>query len=151
MNGIIEKSNIADTNVMFAEITLCLAAILENVADSTRQSKETEGKAFKKNWVFFQEWLLRSELSELKTNIGIQKYCKEIVESVSLCFSQNFTNYWSCFSKDSLFHSLYFLFYWSNPILNCISYYSFSSQVFYTSLSPFKSNLRSLLCSLNMG
>lgn len=49
MNGIIEKSNIADTNVMFAEITLCLAAILENVADSTRQSKETEGKAFKKN------------------------------------------------------------------------------------------------------
>ncbi|NWH30969.1 CFA54 protein, partial [Chloropsis hardwickii] len=34
MNGIIEKSNIAGTNVMFAEITLCLAAILENVADS---------------------------------------------------------------------------------------------------------------------
>ncbi|NWY27286.1 CFA54 protein, partial [Pheucticus melanocephalus] len=34
MNEIIEKSNIADTNVMFAEITLCLAAILENVADS---------------------------------------------------------------------------------------------------------------------
>ncbi|NWS06277.1 CFA54 protein, partial [Motacilla alba] len=33
-NAIIEKSNIADTNVMFAEITLCLAAILENVADS---------------------------------------------------------------------------------------------------------------------
>ncbi|NWU02627.1 CFA54 protein, partial [Urocynchramus pylzowi] len=34
MNEIIEKSNIADTNVMFAEITLCLAAILENIADS---------------------------------------------------------------------------------------------------------------------
>ncbi|NXQ06535.1 CFA54 protein, partial [Vidua macroura] len=34
MNEIIEKSNIADTNVMFAEITLCIAAILENVADS---------------------------------------------------------------------------------------------------------------------
>ncbi|NXY62777.1 CFA54 protein, partial [Callaeas wilsoni] len=34
MNEIIKKSNIADTNVMFAEITLCLAAILENVADS---------------------------------------------------------------------------------------------------------------------
>ncbi|NXI21035.1 CFA54 protein, partial [Sterrhoptilus dennistouni] len=34
MNEIIEKSNIADTNVMFAEITLCQAAILENVADS---------------------------------------------------------------------------------------------------------------------
>ncbi|NWH93599.1 CFA54 protein, partial [Aegithalos caudatus] len=34
MNEIIEKSSIADTNVMFSEITLCLAAILENVADS---------------------------------------------------------------------------------------------------------------------
>ncbi|NXG95255.1 CFA54 protein, partial [Loxia leucoptera] len=34
MNEIIERSNLADTNVMFAEITLCLAAILENVADS---------------------------------------------------------------------------------------------------------------------
>ncbi|NXO79601.1 CFA54 protein, partial [Sitta europaea] len=34
MNEIIEKSNIADTNVTFAEITLCLAAILENVAES---------------------------------------------------------------------------------------------------------------------
>ncbi|NXR44603.1 CFA54 protein, partial [Hippolais icterina] len=34
MNEIIEKSNIADTNVMFAEITLCLTAILENAADS---------------------------------------------------------------------------------------------------------------------
>ncbi|NXN04609.1 CFA54 protein, partial [Sylvia borin] len=34
MNEIIVKSNIADTNVMFAEITLCLAAILENVAGS---------------------------------------------------------------------------------------------------------------------
>ncbi|KAM4902054.1 cilia- and flagella-associated protein 54 [Sylvia borin] len=43
MNEIIVKSNIADTNVMFAEITLCLAAILENVAGSTRQSKEKEG------------------------------------------------------------------------------------------------------------
>ncbi|XP_053799690.1 cilia- and flagella-associated protein 54 isoform X3 [Vidua chalybeata] len=43
MNEIIEKSNIADTNVMFAEITLCIAAILENVADSTSESKEKEG------------------------------------------------------------------------------------------------------------
>ncbi|XP_077034849.1 cilia- and flagella-associated protein 54 [Agelaius phoeniceus] len=43
MNKIIEKSNIADTNVMFAEITLCLAAILENVADSTSESKDKEG------------------------------------------------------------------------------------------------------------
>ncbi|NXN81185.1 CFA54 protein, partial [Bombycilla garrulus] len=34
MNEVIQKSNIAETNVMFAEITLCLAAILENVADS---------------------------------------------------------------------------------------------------------------------
>ncbi|NXR68545.1 CFA54 protein, partial [Rhadina sibilatrix] len=34
MNEIIEKSSIAGTNVMFAEITLCLAVILENVADS---------------------------------------------------------------------------------------------------------------------
>ncbi|NXH99987.1 CFA54 protein, partial [Pachycephala philippinensis] len=34
INEIMEKSNIADTNVMFAEITLCLTAILENVADS---------------------------------------------------------------------------------------------------------------------
>ncbi|XP_015482778.1 cilia- and flagella-associated protein 54 isoform X2 [Parus major] len=43
VNEIIKKSNIADTNVMFAEITLCLAAILENVADSTIVSKEKEG------------------------------------------------------------------------------------------------------------
>ncbi|CAN8211290.1 unnamed protein product [Coccothraustes coccothraustes] len=43
MNEIIEKGNIADTNVMFAEITLCLAAILENVADSTSESKDKEG------------------------------------------------------------------------------------------------------------
>ncbi|XP_063010920.1 cilia- and flagella-associated protein 54 [Melospiza melodia melodia] len=43
MNEIIEKSNIADTNVMFAEITLCLAAILENVADSTSESKDKQG------------------------------------------------------------------------------------------------------------
>ncbi|KAM7056788.1 cilia- and flagella-associated protein 54 [Acridotheres tristis] len=43
MNEIIEKSNIADTNVMFAEITLCLAAILENVAESTSESKEKGG------------------------------------------------------------------------------------------------------------
>ncbi|XP_031963144.1 cilia- and flagella-associated protein 54 isoform X1 [Corvus moneduloides] len=43
INEIMEKSNIADTNVMFAEITLCLAAILENVADSTSESKEKEG------------------------------------------------------------------------------------------------------------
>lgn len=48
MNEIIEKSNIADTNVMFAEITSCLAAILENVAESTSESKEKGGKAFKK-------------------------------------------------------------------------------------------------------
>ncbi|KAL2309589.1 hypothetical protein Nmel_005802, partial [Mimus melanotis] len=40
MNEIIEKSHIADTNVMFAEITFCLAAILENVAESTSESKE---------------------------------------------------------------------------------------------------------------
>lgn len=33
---------------MFAEITLCLAAILENVADSTGESKDKKGKAFKK-------------------------------------------------------------------------------------------------------
>ncbi|XP_064275850.1 cilia- and flagella-associated protein 54 isoform X2 [Passer domesticus] len=43
MNEIIKKSNIADTNVMFAEITLCLAAVLENVADSTSESKDKEG------------------------------------------------------------------------------------------------------------
>ncbi|XP_041330192.1 cilia- and flagella-associated protein 54 [Pyrgilauda ruficollis] len=43
MNEIIKKSNIADTNVMFAEITLCLAAILENVADSASESKDREG------------------------------------------------------------------------------------------------------------
>ncbi|XP_031363376.2 cilia- and flagella-associated protein 54 [Lonchura striata] len=43
MNEIIEKSNIAGTNVMFAEITLCIAVILENVADSTSESKEKEG------------------------------------------------------------------------------------------------------------
>ncbi|KAF4791553.1 hypothetical protein TURU_129343 [Turdus rufiventris] len=43
MNEIIEKSNIADTNVMFAEITSCLAAILENVAESTSESKEKGG------------------------------------------------------------------------------------------------------------
>lgn len=49
MNGIIEKSNIAATNAMFAEITLCLAAILENVADHASESKKKEGKAFKKN------------------------------------------------------------------------------------------------------
>ncbi|RLW06311.1 hypothetical protein DV515_00004610, partial [Chloebia gouldiae] len=42
MNEVIGKSNIADTNVMFAEITLCIAAILENVADSTSESKEKE-------------------------------------------------------------------------------------------------------------
>ncbi|NXV06119.1 CFA54 protein, partial [Cettia cetti] len=34
MNKIIEKTSIAGTNVMFAELTLCLAAILENVAES---------------------------------------------------------------------------------------------------------------------
>ncbi|XP_059702721.1 cilia- and flagella-associated protein 54 [Haemorhous mexicanus] len=43
MNEIIERSNLADTHVMFAEITLCLAAILENVADSTSESKDQEG------------------------------------------------------------------------------------------------------------
>lgn len=52
MNEIIEKSNIAGTNVMFAEITLCIVAILENVADSTSESKEKEGKAFKKKMSF---------------------------------------------------------------------------------------------------
>ncbi|NWV29223.1 CFA54 protein, partial [Origma solitaria] len=34
INEIIEKSGIADANVMFVEIALCLSAILENVADS---------------------------------------------------------------------------------------------------------------------
>lgn len=48
MNEIIEKSNIADTNVMFAEITSCLAAILENVAESTSESKEKGGKLSRK-------------------------------------------------------------------------------------------------------
>lgn len=57
MNEIIEKSNIADTNVMFAEITLCLAAILENVADSTSESKDKKGKGCKKKRVFFEECL----------------------------------------------------------------------------------------------
>lgn len=57
MNEIIEKSSIADSNVMFAEITSCLAAILENVAESTSESKEKGGKAFKKKKktrIFFQ-------------------------------------------------------------------------------------------------
>lgn len=48
MNEIIEKSSIADTNVMFAEITSCLAAILENVAESTSESKEKGGKLSRK-------------------------------------------------------------------------------------------------------
>ncbi|XP_062348340.1 cilia- and flagella-associated protein 54 [Cinclus cinclus] len=43
MNEIIEKSNIADTNVMFAEITLCLAAILENAAEPASESEEKGG------------------------------------------------------------------------------------------------------------
>ncbi|NWU07338.1 CFA54 protein, partial [Cephalopterus ornatus] len=34
INEVIEKSSIADMNVMFAEITLCLTAVLENIADS---------------------------------------------------------------------------------------------------------------------
>ncbi|KAM9292811.1 LOW QUALITY PROTEIN: cilia- and flagella-associated protein 54 [Morus bassanus] len=45
INEVIQKSSIADTNVvMLAEITLCLTAILENVADSTSRSKEKAGK-----------------------------------------------------------------------------------------------------------
>ncbi|NXP19599.1 CFA54 protein, partial [Scytalopus superciliaris] len=34
VNEVIEKSSMADTNIMFAEITLYLAAVLENIADS---------------------------------------------------------------------------------------------------------------------
>ncbi|NXM24188.1 CFA54 protein, partial [Oxyruncus cristatus] len=34
INEVIEKSCIAGTNVMFAEITLCLTTVLENIADS---------------------------------------------------------------------------------------------------------------------
>ncbi|XP_054672267.1 cilia- and flagella-associated protein 54 isoform X4 [Grus americana] len=45
INEVIHKSGIADTNVvMLAEITLCLTAILENVADSTSKSKKKAGK-----------------------------------------------------------------------------------------------------------
>lgn len=92
-----EKSNIADTNVMFAEITLCLAAILENVADSTSESKEKEGKAFKKNWVLFQEWLSRLELlwAEKWQTYIFKKYCIEIVKSRTMFFAQNLTHNWS--------------------------------------------------------
>ncbi|KFP73668.1 Uncharacterized protein C12orf55, partial [Acanthisitta chloris] len=34
INEVVQKSSLADTSVMFAEITLCLAAVLENIADS---------------------------------------------------------------------------------------------------------------------
>lgn len=44
---------------MLAEVTLRLTAILENIADSTSKSKKKAGKAFNKNFVFFQEWLAR--------------------------------------------------------------------------------------------
>ncbi|XP_009462277.1 PREDICTED: uncharacterized protein CFAP54 [Nipponia nippon] len=45
INEVIPKSSIADTNVvMFAEVTLRLSAILENVADSASKSKKKAGK-----------------------------------------------------------------------------------------------------------
>ncbi|XP_037245608.1 cilia- and flagella-associated protein 54 [Falco rusticolus] len=45
INEVIQKSNIADTNVvMLAEITLHLTAILENIADSTSKSMKKTGK-----------------------------------------------------------------------------------------------------------
>ncbi|XP_027535729.1 cilia- and flagella-associated protein 54 [Neopelma chrysocephalum] len=44
INEVIEKSSIADTNVMFAEITLCLTAVLENIANSMSESKKKEGE-----------------------------------------------------------------------------------------------------------
>ncbi|XP_052630644.1 cilia- and flagella-associated protein 54 isoform X1 [Harpia harpyja] len=45
INEVIQKSSVADTNaVMLAEITLHLAAILENVADSTSKSQKKAGK-----------------------------------------------------------------------------------------------------------
>ncbi|XP_063252340.1 cilia- and flagella-associated protein 54 isoform X2 [Prinia subflava] len=70
MNEIIEKSNIADTNVMFAEIMLCLAAILENVADSTRQSKEKEGgsASLSQDEIFdMPEILMKTPTEQLQT------------------------------------------------------------------------------------
>ncbi|XP_051639987.1 cilia- and flagella-associated protein 54 isoform X3 [Manacus candei] len=44
INEVIEKSSIADTNVMFAEITLCLTEVLENIANSMSESKKKEGE-----------------------------------------------------------------------------------------------------------
>ncbi|KAM6292902.1 cilia- and flagella-associated protein 54 [Porphyrio hochstetteri] len=44
INEVAQKSGIADTNIMFAEVTLHLTAILENVADSTSKSEEKTGK-----------------------------------------------------------------------------------------------------------
>ncbi|XP_027743250.1 cilia- and flagella-associated protein 54 [Empidonax traillii] len=44
INEVIEKSRIADTNVMFAEISLCLTTVLENIADSMSESKKKEGE-----------------------------------------------------------------------------------------------------------
>lgn len=47
INEVILQSNVADTDVvMVAEITLCLTAILENMADSASKSKKKAGKAF---------------------------------------------------------------------------------------------------------
>ncbi|XP_035756904.1 cilia- and flagella-associated protein 54 isoform X4 [Egretta garzetta] len=46
INEVIQKSSIADTNVvMLAEITLHLTAILENVADSASKSKKKAGRS----------------------------------------------------------------------------------------------------------
>ncbi|XP_040518077.1 cilia- and flagella-associated protein 54 isoform X2 [Gallus gallus] len=45
INEVILQSNVADTDVvMVAEITLCLTAILENMADSASKSKKKAGK-----------------------------------------------------------------------------------------------------------
>lgn len=40
---------------MVIEVTLNLTAILENIADSTSESKKKAGKAFNKKVAFFQE------------------------------------------------------------------------------------------------
>uniref|UniRef100_A0A8B9E231 Cilia and flagella associated protein 54 n=1 Tax=Anser cygnoides TaxID=8845 RepID=A0A8B9E231_ANSCY len=49
INEVIQKSNIADIDVvMVIEVTLNLTAILENIADSTSESKKKAGKAFNK-------------------------------------------------------------------------------------------------------
>uniref|UniRef100_A0A8C2SZF3 Cilia and flagella associated protein 54 n=1 Tax=Coturnix japonica TaxID=93934 RepID=A0A8C2SZF3_COTJA len=52
INEVILQSNVADTDVvMVAEITLCLTAILESMADSSIKSKKNAGKAFKKKMI----------------------------------------------------------------------------------------------------